>query len=112
MDDNIRRTPPLSPQELCKRAEDLWAEVRRTRFSDEGDEFPHMVPIMKLMYAVWTLLNRTNMTPDTMLWAYWNIRGVLDQLGFTPEREQEVQQEEEERVADARFLMDHGIRTE
>jgi hypothetical protein len=103
---------PLSAKELCKLAEDLWHEVGRARFEKEWDNelstHCQIIAVYQLTHAVTRLLDRTNLTPESTLWAYWGIRCALDGLGFTREREQEVHEEEEERVADVRFLREHG----
>ena len=96
---------PLSAKDLARQAEDLWCEVGKARFTDEWkDAFSHIVSVYQLTDAVRILLDRTNLTPKAMLSAYWSVRCALDGLGFISQKEQEIQEADEERVADAQFL--------
>jgi hypothetical protein len=102
---------PLSANQLCKMAYDLLSEVGTARFQEEwNDAFTHIVSVYQLTKAVSTLLDRTNLTPEQMRWAYWDIRCALDGLGFTREREQEIHDEEKERLEDVQFLRENGTR--
>jgi hypothetical protein len=81
----------------------------QARFEEEwNDAFTHIVSVYQLTKAVSTILDRTNLTPEQMRFAYWDIRCALDGLGFTRQREQEIHEEEEERMEDVRFLRENG----